>query len=59
MKKFIAIVAVAISFTACNSGASTQTPATDSTAVTVDSLKADTTVAHVDSTKVDTAKKAK
>jgi hypothetical protein len=59
MKKFILIAAVAFSFTACNSGANTEAPATtDST--TVDSVKVDTAKVAVDTTKaVDTAKAAK
>jgi hypothetical protein len=56
MKKFIAIAAVAVSLTACNTGASTEaTTTTDSTAVITDTTKvvADTTKA------VDTVKAAK
>ena len=53
MKKFILVAAVAIAFTACNSGASTDTttPVTDST--TVDSCKTtcDSTVVAVDTAK--------
>lgn len=48
MKKFILIAAVVASFTACNSGSTTEATTNDSTAV-----KADTT-AVVDSTTVDT-----
>lgn len=52
MKKFIAIVAVVASLTACNSGSNTTTPATNDSTV----VKADTT-AVADSTKaVDTVK---
>ena len=53
MKKFIAIVAVAVSLTACGTGANTETPATDSTKVDSTKLIADTTVV------VDTVKAAK
>jgi hypothetical protein len=53
MKKFIAIVAVAVSLTACNSGSKTETTTNDSTVI-----KADTTLV-VDSTTVDSVKKAK
>ena len=50
MKKFILIAAVAFSFTACNSGANTEAPATtDST--TVDSVKVDTAKVVVDTIK--------
>ena len=55
MKKFILIAAVAFTFTACNTGASTEVPATtDSTVV-----KADTVKVVADSTKVDSTKAAK
>ena len=53
MKKFIAIVAVVASLTACNSGVKTETTTTDSTVI-----KADTTLV-VDSTTVDSVKAAK
>jgi hypothetical protein len=54
MKKFIAIAAVAMTFTACNPGSTTEeTTATDTTAVVV----VDTTVNTVDTTKVDTTTK--
>jgi len=54
MKKFIAIVAVAVSLSACNSGSNTATPATNDSTV----IKADTTLV-VDSTTVDSVKTAK
>lgn len=47
MKKFIAIVAVVVSLTACNSGSDTTSPATNDSTV----IKADTTLV-VDSTTV-------
>lgn len=54
MKKFIAIAAVVFSMTACNTGASTEAPAT------TDSTKVDSCKAVCDSTvKVDTVKAAK
>jgi hypothetical protein len=45
MKKFIAIVAVAISLTACNSGSTTEetTVVVDTTLTTVDTTKVDST----------------
>jgi predicted small lipoprotein YifL len=49
MKKTIAIVTLAATLASCG-GSKTETPTTDSTKVTVDSVKA------VDSTKVDTVK---
>lgn len=56
MKKFIAIAAVVVLMTACNTGASTEAPTTtDST-----TIKTDSTVVAADTTKaVDTAKAAK
>ena len=54
MKKFIAIAAVALSLTACNTGASTDA------ITTADSTKVDSCKAKCDSTKVvDTTKSAK
>ena len=54
MKKFIAIAAVLFSMTACNTGASTEAPAT------TDSTKVDSVKAIADTTKVvDTVKAAK
>ena len=55
MKKFIAIAAVAISLTACNSGTTEQTPVTTTDTVTV---KADTTMVIIDSTVLDSSKAA-
>jgi len=54
MKKFIAIAAVAISLTACNSSKTEETPVTTDT-VTV---KADTTMVIIDSTVLDSSKAA-
>ena len=54
MKKFIAIVAVAVSLAACGTGANTETP------TTTDSCKVDSCKATCDSTVVvDTVKAAK
>jgi len=50
MKKFIAIVAVAVSLTACGTGASTETPTTDSTKTDSCKVACDSTVV-VDSVK--------
>lgn len=53
MKNLIAIAAVVLSLTACGTGASTETPTTDST-------KVDSTKVVADTTKVvDTVKAAK
>ena len=54
MKKFIAIAAVAISLTACNSGKTEETPVTTGT-----STVSTSTTTTVDSTKVDSAKEVK
>lgn len=64
MKKLLFVVAIAATFTACNSGASTEVK-TDSTAVVADStvvvdsaaVVADSTAVVADSTKVDSTKK--
>lgn len=65
MKKLLFVAVIAATFTACNSGASTEVK-TDSTAVVADStavvadsaaVKADSTAVVADSTKVDSTKK--